>query len=41
MNVLEMLLMVGFGVPIVLLSCAFVLCAGYMQMKEDRCHEGK
>ena len=41
MNVLEMLLMVGFGVPIVLLSCAFVLCAGYLQMKENRCHEGK
>ena len=35
MNVLELLLMVGFGVPIVVLCCAFVVCAGYMQMKED------
>lgn len=41
MNVLEVLLMVGFGVPIVVLSCAFVLCACYMQMKENRCQEGK
>ena len=42
MNVLELLLMVGFGVPIVVLCCAFVVCAGYMQMKEDmRYREGR
>lgn len=42
MNALEMILMVGFGVPIVVLCCAFVICASYMQMKEDcRCRQNK
>lgn len=42
MNMLEMMLMVGFGVPIVVLCCAFVICASYMQMKEDcHCRESK
>lgn len=38
MTLIEGLILFGFGVPIVLLSCAFVLCAGYMQMKEDEKH---
>lgn len=36
MSVLEMVLLLGFGVPIVLGSCAFVLCASFMQMKEEQ-----
>ena len=42
MNVLEMVMMVGFGVPIVVLFFAFVVCASYLQMKEDcRYRQGK
>lgn len=33
---LEMGLLLGFGVPILLGSCAFVLCAGYLQMQEEQ-----
>lgn len=36
MNALEMVILLGFGVPIVGISCAFVICAGLMQDKEDR-----
>ncbi|MDO5299364.1 MAG: hypothetical protein Q4F18_08035 [Clostridia bacterium] len=36
MSTVEMALMLGFGVPIVLLCCAFVLCAGWMQIKEEQ-----
>lgn len=42
MSVLEMVIMLGFGVPIVGISCAFVICAGAMQDREDRAaHEGR
>jgi len=34
MSVLEMAILFGFGVPIVLLSGAFVVMAGMMQMAE-------
>lgn len=34
MSVLEVVLMVGFGVPIVVLCFAFVICASYIEMKE-------
>ena len=34
MSVLEMAILLGFGVPIVLLSGAFVVMAGMMQMME-------
>ena len=34
MSVLEMAILLGFGVPIVLLSGAFVVMAGLMQMAE-------
>lgn len=36
MSVLEMVIMVGFGVPIIVLCCAFALCASFMQMQEDQ-----
>jgi len=35
MSVLEMAILFGFGVPIVVLSGAFVVMAGMMQMAED------
>lgn len=35
MNVLEVVLMVGFGVPIVVLCFTFVICASYIEMKES------
>lgn len=35
MTLIEGVILFGFGVPIVVLCCAFVLCVGYMQMKED------
>lgn len=42
MSVLEMVILFGFGVPIVGISCAFVVCAGLMQEKEkDAAHEGR
>lgn len=34
MNVVEMAILFGFGVPIVLLSGAFVVMAGMLQMAE-------
>lgn len=34
MNMLEMAIMLGFGIPIVVLCCAFVVMAGMMQMAE-------
>ena len=34
MSVLEMAILIGLGVPIVLLSGAFVVMAGMMQMAE-------
>ena len=36
MNVLEMCLMIGLGLPIVVLSFAFVVCAGVMQLREEQ-----
>ena len=38
MSILEMAILVGFGVPIVVLSCTFVVLAGMMQMAEGE-HE--
>ena len=35
MSVMEMAILFGFGVPIVLLSGAFVVMAGMMQMAES------
>lgn len=35
MSALEMVIMLVFGVPIVVLCCAFLLCACYMQTMED------
>lgn len=34
MSVLEWVILVGFGVPIVVLCCAFVVLAGMLQMAE-------
>lgn len=34
MNMLEIAIMLGFGVPIVVLCCAFVVMAGLLQMAE-------
>ena len=36
MNVLEMCLMIGLGLPIVVLSVAVVVCAGVMQLREEQ-----
>ncbi len=36
MSALEMAVLLGFGVPIVGLCCAFVICAGLMRDKEER-----
>ena len=36
MSALEMCLMVGLGLPIVVLSFAFVVCAGVMQLREEQ-----
>ena len=36
MNVLEMCLMIGLGLPIVVLSFAFVVYAGVMQLREEQ-----
>lgn len=36
MNVLEMALMIGFGIPIVLLCSVFVVMAGIMQIEEEQ-----
>lgn len=36
MSVLEMAVMIGFGVPIVLLCCVFVVMAGIMQIEEEQ-----
>ena len=36
MNVLEMCLMIGLGLPIVVLSFAFVVCAGVMRLREEQ-----
>lgn len=42
MSALEMLILLGFGVPIVGLSFAFVICAGLLQDKENRAaHQGQ
>ena len=34
MNMVEMAILFGFGVPLVVLSCAFVVMAAMMQMAE-------
>ena len=34
MNVMEMAILFGFGVPLVLITCAFVVMAAMMQMAE-------
>jgi len=34
MNMMELAILFGFGVPIVVLSCAFVVMAGMLQMAE-------
>lgn len=34
MSVIEMAVLFGFGVPLVVLSCAFVVMAGMLQMTE-------
>lgn len=34
MSMVELAVFVGFGVPLVVLSCAFVVLAGMMQMTE-------
>lgn len=36
MSALEMCLMFGLGLPIVVLSFAFVVCAGVIQMREEQ-----
>lgn len=36
MNVLEVMLVLVFVVPIVAACVLFVLCAGYLQMQEDQ-----
>ena len=36
MNVMEMAILFGFGVPLVVLSCAFVVMAARLQMAEDK-----
>lgn len=35
MSALEMIILLGFGVPIAALSCAFVVMACRMQAKEE------
>lgn len=40
MGALEMMLTLGFVLPIIVLSGAFICCAGYMQlMDEQKVHE--
>ena len=34
MSMVELAVVVGFGIPLVVLSCAFVVLAGMMQMTE-------
>ena len=36
MSILEMAVMIGFGVPIVLLCGVFVVMAGIMQLEEEQ-----
>lgn len=36
MSMGEWAIMLGFGLPIAALCCAFVVCALWMQMKEER-----
>lgn len=36
MSVLEIALMIGFGVPLLVLCSAFVVMAGLMQMEDEQ-----
>ena len=39
MNTMEMMMMIFFGLPLVLLVCAFVILATWMQVTEEQAQQ--